>query len=68
MVQYLGRLSVEQGLLASQGIASVSVRPRLRIALLSTGDELVPPGQPLAPGQIHDSNRVMLQAALLQAD
>ncbi len=55
------------GLLASQGIASVSVRPRLRIALLSTGDELVPPGQPLAPGQIHDSNRVMLQAALLQA-
>lgn len=55
------------GLLASQGIASLSVRPRLRIALLSTGDELVPPGQPLAPGQIHDSNRVMLQAALQQA-
>ena len=52
------------GLLASQGIDRVLVQRRLRIALISTGDELVPAGQPLGPGQIYDSNRAMLQAAL----
>ncbi|MCC1495932.1 gephyrin-like molybdotransferase Glp [Alcanivorax sp. 1008] len=52
------------GLLASQGIATVKVQRRLRVALISTGDELVPAGQPLGPGQIYDSNRAMLQAAL----
>ncbi|MEE4250535.1 MAG: gephyrin-like molybdotransferase Glp [Alcanivoracaceae bacterium] len=55
------------GLLASQGIASVTVQRRLRVALISTGDELVPAGQPLGPGQIYDSNRAMLQAALSEA-
>jgi molybdopterin molybdotransferase len=55
------------GLLASQGISDVSVRTPLRVALISTGDELVPAGQPLAPGQIYDSNRAMLQAALNEA-
>lgn len=55
------------GLLASQGFARVPVYRRLKVALLSTGDELVPPGQPLAEGQIHDSNRAALRAVLMRA-
>lgn len=51
-------------LAAATGMTALCVRPRLRIALVSTGDELVAPGQPLAPGQIYDSNRPMLAAAL----
>lgn len=54
------------GLLASLGIASVVVARRLRVALMSTGDELREPGEILAAGQIYNSNRPML-AALLQA-
>ncbi len=54
----------EIGLLASQGIASVTVVRRLKVALVSTGDELVAPGSSPGPGQIHDSNRYMLRAAL----
>ena len=44
------------GLLASIGIAQVSVKPRIKVALMATGDELVAPGQPLATGQIYQSN------------
>ena len=51
-------------LAAATGMTGLVVRPRLRIALVSTGDELVAPGQPLAPGQIYDSNRPMLAAVL----
>ncbi len=54
------------GLLGSLGIASVVVARRLRVALMSTGDELREPGEILAAGQIYNSNRPML-AALLQA-
>ena len=52
------------GLLASLGFAEVPVRRKLRVALFSTGDELVSVGHPLLPGQVHDSNRVALAAAL----
>jgi len=52
------------GLLASLGVARVTVRRRPRVAIFSTGDELRPLGAPLSPGQIHDSNRYALHGAL----
>jgi molybdenum cofactor synthesis domain-containing protein len=54
------------GVAASAGTPSVAVRPRPRVGVLSTGDELVAPGLPLGPGQIRDSNRVVLCALLAQ--
>jgi molybdopterin molybdotransferase len=49
------------GVLASLDVREVSCHPRLRVAVISTGDELVERG-PLAPGRIRDSNRPMLLA------
>jgi len=48
------------GLAASVGAAELSVHRRLRVAVFSSGDELVMPGEPLGPGQIYNSNRFTL--------
>lgn len=50
------------GLLASQGLAEFTVGGTPRVAILATGDELRSPGQPLGPGEIYESNAVLLAA------
>jgi molybdopterin molybdotransferase len=55
------------GLLASLGLGELAVRRRPRVAILSTGNELRPPGAPLAAGQIHDANGIALAAAITEA-
>ena len=52
------------GLLATLGISRVPVYKLPRIAILSTGDELIPVDQPLQPGKIHDANSHLLRALL----
>jgi gephyrin len=55
---------VELGLIATMGYESVSVGRRPRVAVISTGDELVDPGTHLEPGLIRDSNRFSLAASV----
>ena len=55
------------GLAAALGLPELTVIPRQRVLVLSTGTELVAPGTPLQPGQIYESNAVMLAAAVRDA-
>ncbi|SLN11507.1 Molybdopterin molybdenumtransferase [Roseovarius litorisediminis] len=56
----------EIGAIASVGLPRIRVRRKVRIALFCTGSELRQPGESLAPGQIYNSNRFILMAALRQ--
>ncbi|MDT7538827.1 MAG: molybdopterin molybdotransferase [Actinomycetota bacterium] len=55
------------GLAAAVGRARLIVRPRPRVVVVSTGSELVEPGEPIGPGQIQDSNSPALTAAAIEA-
>lgn len=55
------------GLLATVGLREVSIIRRPRVGVISTGDELVDDGSPLAPGQIRDSNRLTLRALVAES-
>jgi putative molybdopterin biosynthesis protein len=59
--------SREIGMLAACGVESVAVVQRPRVAVLSTGDELVRPGQPLRPASVYDSNGAIIAAAVVEA-
>ena len=52
------------GAIAALGVAEVDVYDRPRVGLLSTGDEIVDPGEPLAPGQIYDVNRYTMASVI----
>src|SRR5574340_403525 len=56
--------SREIGVLAAIGLADVAVYRRPRVAILSTGDEIVAPGSPLRPGTVYDSNAAIIGAAV----
>jgi molybdopterin molybdotransferase len=60
--------SADIGVLASLGLGEVSIFRRPRVAFFSTGDELISVGQPLGPGEIHDSNRYTLYGMLKKLD
>ncbi len=64
-----GRLltSREVGMLAAVGLADIPVWRRPRVAVFSTGDEIVAPGSPIRPGQVFDSNAAILAAAVEEA-
>jgi molybdopterin molybdotransferase len=57
----------DASLLASLGVTAVSVGPRPRVAVISTGDELLDPSEPLRPGAIRDSNLSLLSRLATEA-
>ena len=59
--------SREIGMLAACGIAAIDVVRKPKVAVLSTGDELVPPGEPLRPAAVYDSNGAIIAAAVAEA-
>jgi putative molybdopterin biosynthesis protein len=59
--------SREIGMLAAIGCANVGVYRRPRVAVISTGDELIAPGEPMRPGGVYDSNAAILGAAVEEA-
>ncbi|HEY1258793.1 MAG TPA: molybdopterin biosynthesis protein [Stellaceae bacterium] len=59
--------SREIGMLAAVGLAAVEVWRRPRVAILSTGDEIVAPGAAMRPGAVYDSNAAILAAAVEEA-
>jgi molybdopterin molybdotransferase len=59
--------AAQLGLLAAAGHGTVTARPKPRVTVISTGNELAEPGQPVIPGQIWESNSFMLAAAARQA-
>src|ERR1700720_3451139 len=59
--------SREIGMLAAVGCAAVEVWRRPRVAIISTGDEIVAPGKPIGPGAVYDSNAAILAAAVEEA-
>ena len=59
--------SREIGMLAAVGCAAVEVWRRPRVAILSTGDEIVAPGEPIRPGAVYDSNAAIIAAAVEEA-
>lgn len=59
--------SREIGMLAAVGIATVEVWRRPRVAIISTGDEIIAPGKPIRPGAVYDSNAAIIAAAVEEA-
>ncbi|MGD9512113.1 MAG: molybdopterin biosynthesis protein [Geminicoccaceae bacterium] len=58
--------SREIGMLAAVGLGEVAAHRRPTVAVISTGDELVAPGQPIRAGQVYDSNAAILSAAIAE--